>query len=40
MHGDDTGMTKIQMYSHDVVDAIGGDFEDIVRTNPDAYSPQ
>lgn len=27
-------------YSHDVVNAIGGDFEDIVRANPDAYSPQ
>ncbi len=27
-------------YSHDVVTAIGGDFEDIVRANPDAYSPQ
>lgn len=27
-------------YSHVVVDAIGGDFEDTVRANPDAYSPQ
>ena len=27
-------------YSHDVVNAIGGDFEDTVRANPDAYSPQ
>lgn len=27
-------------YSRDAEDAIGGDFEDIVRANPDAYSPQ
>ena len=27
-------------YSKDVVDAIGRDFEDIVRADPDAYSPQ
>ena len=27
-------------YSQDVVDAIGGDFEDTVRANPDAYGPQ
>ena len=27
-------------YSQDLVDAIGRDFEDIVRANPDAYSPQ
>ena len=27
-------------YSQDVVDAIGRDFEDIVRANPDAYGPQ
>ena len=27
-------------YSQAVVDAIGRDFEDIVRANPDAYSPQ
>lgn len=27
-------------YSHVVVDAIGGDFEDTVRANPGAYGPQ
>ena len=27
-------------YSQDLVDAIGRDFEDIVRANPDAYGPQ
>lgn len=27
-------------YSQDVVDAIGRDFEDTVRANPDAYGPQ
>ena len=27
-------------YSQDVVNAIGRDFEDIVRANPDAYGPQ
>ena len=27
-------------YSKDVVDAVGRDFEDTVRANPDAYSPQ
>ena len=27
-------------YSQDLVDAIGRDFEDVVRANPDAYGPQ
>lgn len=27
-------------YSHDVIEAIGRDFEDIVRADPDAYGPQ
>ena len=27
-------------YSQDVVDAVGRDFEDVVRANPDAYGPQ
>lgn len=27
-------------YSQEVVNAIGRDFEDIVRANPDTYDPQ
>ena len=32
--------TESVINGKDVVDAIGRDFEDIVRANPDAYGPQ